>query len=183
MELKLDILLYIINKIGELIKQPVQVSQLSIVAENDKFASDFVDTYTASCNADAGSYTSLDWTKAKNHFNALNDSTEFVNATYTTSGSGSSTVVTPGEDVRTCVAQAVAKYDYIVLKYNSTTTTVFEEFMGRIDAGKISYSGKIMPSILGISNSSSATAIIVIVSLVSITAIGGYFFIRKRKEQ
>ena len=37
--------------------------------------------------------------------------------------------------------------------------------------------------IIGANDFSSYTAIIVIVSLVSLTAIGGYFFIRKRKEQ
>ena len=115
----------------------------------------------------------------KHRYNYTANQAVFTNAEYATSGSGSSTVVTPD----TKVAKAVARYDYIVTKYNTTQTTVFEEFMGRLDAGKISYSSRIMPGILGISNSSSATAIIVVVSLVSITAIGGYFFLRKRKEQ
>ena len=42
-------------------------------------------------------------------------------------------------------------------------------------------SARILPNIIG--NGSNTVAIIVIISMISVTAIGGYFFIRKRREQ
>ena len=153
---------------------------LSIVSENDKFANDFVGTYTASCDA-SGSYTSLDWTKAKNHFDSLHNSSEFTNADYSVSGSGNATVVTKIGETRQTVAEAVAKYDYIVSKYNTTSVTTFEEFMGRVESGKISYSARSNNLIDSITGSESSAAII-IVSMVGLTA-AGYFFLRRRKEQ
>ena len=153
---------------------------LVIISENDKFANDFKDTYTSVCNA-SGSYTTLDWTTATNAFNALHNGSEFTNAEYTKSGSGAQTVVTASGDTRQIVAEAVAKYDVIVTKYNTSLSETFEEFMGRVDANKISYSGRINE--LTILNEKNVSSIIVVVSMMGLTAVGGYFFLRKRKEQ
>ena len=157
------------------------VDSLTIIHENDKFANDFVNTYTSGCNA-SGSYTSLDWVTAKAHFESLNDSSEFANATYTSTGTGNQTVITPSDGVKETVANAVAKYDYIVTKYNTNSSVVFEEFMHRVDAAKISYTNKI--NLFGISkNNNDTLLIIVLVSLTGFAALGGYMFLKRRKEQ
>ena len=75
--------------------------------------------------------------------------------------------------------QALARYDLVIRKYGTGTYT---DFIGRFGEGGIYASAR---GIFGtITNThDSATAIIIIVSITGIIAIGGYFFIRKRKEQ
>ena len=73
----------------------------------------------------------------------------------------------------------LAKYDVIVGKFGTT-----HDYLGRFDVGGINYgAARVTPQTIFDLNSGTTTAIIVIVSLVSLTAIGGYFAIRKRKEQ
>ena len=48
--------------------------------------------------------------------------------------------------------------------------------------GEMSYSNSISPLVNIIGENTNTVAIIVIISMVSVTAIGGYFFLRKRKE-
>lgn len=74
------------------------------------------------------------------------------------------------------VEQFLAIYDYVVAKYGDSY-----DYLGRIASGKVTESSRI--AILGnVINNSSTISIIVVVSLVSLTAIGGYFFLRTRKE-
>ena len=73
---------------------------------------------------------------------------------------------------------ALNKYEWIVEHYLQCNDFL-NETADRVEvprASKVSFNG------IGIENG-SVSAIIVIVSLVSITAIGGYFFVRKSKEQ
>lgn len=130
-----------------------------------QFATEFLSTYTAGCNADGG-YDSenMKWSTASAQFGYLAsaDQTTLRGATASESGSN--------------VEQAVARYDYIVGKYGIAT---FEDFMTRNPAALSS--SKILPSIVG--ESGTTVSVIVIITMVSLTAIGGYFFIRKRKEQ
>ena len=84
----------------------------------------------------------------------------------------------------TNIAKALALYDYVAAKYNTQLQgegfVSNYDFMSR-DIVPLSSSKVILGGL--ISENSSVLAIIVIVSLVSITAIGGYFFVRKNKEQ
>ena len=79
------------------------------------------------------------------------------------------------------LAAAMAKYDYIIGKYNKTLglTTDYPDFIGRnpspVGGQRIGLFGTI-------SENTNTVAIIVIISMVSVTAIGGYFFLRKRRE-
>lgn len=74
------------------------------------------------------------------------------------------------------VEQFLATYDYVVAKYGASY-----DYLGRIASGKVTEASRI--AILGnIINNSNTISIIVVVSLVSLSAIGGYFFLRKRKE-
>lgn len=70
----------------------------------------------------------------------------------------------------------LARYEYICAKYK------LSDFLADIDRPPVGQRATISPlSIVG--SSGSNVAIIVVISMISITAIGGYFFLRKRKEQ
>ena len=72
------------------------------------------------------------------------------------------------------VEKAVAKYDYIVGKYG---TSSYSNFINR----NITPIGGAKIALNKVSENTNTIAAIVIISLVSVTAIGGYFFIRRRK--
>ena len=73
------------------------------------------------------------------------------------------------------IEQFLAVYDYVVGKYGQTY-----DYLGRIDSGKVTLPTRVLPiSVVGEPNT---VAIVVIVSVISLSAIGGYFFLRKRKE-
>ena len=81
----------------------------------------------------------------------------------------------------TVVEQCAARYDRILGKYGyGTGNNEYHDFMGRTPA-PLSGGAKLVLPTVG-SENSNTIAIIVIISLVSVTAIGGFFFIRKRRE-
>ncbi|MCQ2802599.1 MAG: hypothetical protein MJ225_02910 [Bacilli bacterium] len=75
------------------------------------------------------------------------------------------------------VEQFLATYDYVVAKYGASY-----DYLGRIASGKISGSALVNPLVNIIGENTNSVVIIVIISMISITSIGGYFFLRKRKE-
>ncbi len=102
------------------------------------------------------------------------------NATYTKSGSGTSTVVEATGTTTQATAEAIAKYDYVVGKYlKGQGLEAYNDFLGR-DPETIG-SGRIVLDPFGISEG-NPTAIIIIVSVIGVSALGGFFFLRKRKE-
>ena len=78
------------------------------------------------------------------------------------------------------IACALARYDYIVGKYNIHLgmSTEYPDFMDRSPA-EVGGARVILGSVIG--ENTNTVAIIIVISMVSVTAIGGYFFIRKRK--
>ena len=76
------------------------------------------------------------------------------------------------------VEHAVARYDDALLKHTELRSN---EFMGRVSEGTLSYSSASSITVLGLKENTNTIAIIVIISMVSVTAIGGYFFIKRRK--
>ncbi len=78
------------------------------------------------------------------------------------------------------INQALALYDYIAAKYNTqleTQTLADFDFMGRnIQPAQTSRTVK------GVVDSTTASALLVIISSISLVTIGGYFFLRKKKE-
>ena len=79
----------------------------------------------------------------------------------------------------------LARYDYIVGKYNPTgstdsTQTDYVHFITGRTVTPLNNSRILLGVIMG--DNANTVAIIVIISMVSVTAIGGYFFLRKRKE-
>lgn len=77
-------------------------------------------------------------------------------------------------------ADIIDRYDYVYGKYSASLTK--GDFMNRSDAGTlVTYSARVNPfNIIG--NNGNTVAIIVVISMISVTCIGGYFFLRKRKE-
>ena len=75
------------------------------------------------------------------------------------------------------VEQFIAKYDIIIGKFGTT-----HDHLDRYAEGGINY-GSIGVSPMSIlSESGSTVAIVVVVSMIGLSAVGGYFFLRKRKE-
>lgn len=101
------------------------------------------------------------WTDMKTSYNALPVNAQGVLWLASASESGST------------IEQAMARYDYIVAKYGSST---YENFINRESAS----SSRIAINPISVTNTSSW--IIVAVSLAGLTAIGGFFFYKKRKE-
>lgn len=94
-------------------------------------------------------------------------------ASYTYNGS----TTTATNATNSNVAEFVCKYDYVVDKYGWT------DFIGRNGTDYDLFNSASRITVLNIINGNSNTiAIIVIVSMISVTAIGGYFFLRRRKE-
>ena len=82
------------------------------------------------------------------------------------------------------IEQFLAVYDYVIGKKENgyTAYSSANDFLGRVASGKISASALVNPLVNIIGENTNTVAIIVIISMVSVTAIGGYFFLRKRKE-
>lgn len=137
--------------------------KLHFVEEKEMFASNFVSEFTKGCVA-TGSYTEANmyWDAAAAQFATLSEENQnvFISFDLETGAAGS-------------IKNAVARYDYIVGKY---TSTVFTDFMARSPV-----SGARAVTI-PTANSSNTIWIIVVVSLVSVSALGCLIYIRKSKK-
>ena len=76
--------------------------------------------------------------------------------------------------------KGLAKYDYILGKYNTSSTTPYNDFLGRIEAGKIVLHSPRM--ILDIRNN-NLLLIMVIVSFAFIASIGVFFIILNKRKR
>ncbi len=81
--------------------------------------------------------------------------------------------LTPTGDV---IEKALARYDFIIVKYNKGQgLSSYTDFMSRDPSASYRTSP--------IANTNNAGAIIAIVSVISLSAVAGFFLLRKRKEQ
>ena len=72
-----------------------------------------------------------------------------------------------------------AKYDYIVGKYYvAQHLSTYNDFMNRNPSAVGTNAVSIITG-----NSNNASIIITVISVLSLTALGGFFFIKKKKEQ
>ena len=144
----------------------------------ESFANEFNSNLTCDATGEDGpSFTSgHDWTTMNSFYNGLDaeEKGRLHDATFTVSGSGSSTVVAATGDTVQSVAEAMARYDYILAKYG---TSEYTNFIGRSVT-------KLAPArmIDGTISSSSSTIIIVVVALTSITSIGVLLVIKRRRS-
>ena len=82
------------------------------------------------------------------------------------------------------IQAAMAKYDYIIAKYGNLEDgeghKIYEDFIGRNPSPLSNY---VTPYFGDNNNGKSTSIIITVISVLSLTALGGFFFIKKRKEQ
>ena len=133
----------------------------------EDFAYDFL-THTG-CTAEGSAAPTISWSSYSTKWGLLfaADQTTLTGAQANQSG--------------TNIQKAVARYDYIVGKYlKGLNNSTYNDFMGR-DPAKIGGAHAMITTVIG--ENTNTVAIIVIISLVSVTAIGGYFFLKKRREQ
>ena len=131
-------------------------------------------SYAGDINACCGSGSEMaglwemlaeDWTSLSSEAKAF-----LLAATYTYDG----TTVTKSDDTHNELALAMSRYDYMVETYGMTN---FMNKPGLSQAVRINVLGN-----LGVAENNTIL-IIAIVSVLSIAGVGGYFFLRRRKEQ
>ena len=135
--------------------------------EAEAWGKSFMETDTAlTCedeNVDNSENLVLMWSDFEDEYNNISDDAKNVVKAAVGDNNGS-----------TYLAKAVARYDHIIARYSSAHTEI-NDFIGRNS------------SAAGLSKISKGTdnnnylIVIFTVSFISITAVGGYFFLRKRK--
>ena len=146
----------------------------TVEAEVSTFVSGFYSSIDGVCDPDGveTNVTTLNsaWSSQSTAFKALSVDAQAILA---------NTTYTHDEETPGTTKYIIDKYDYVYGKYSESLTK--GDFMNRTEAGTlVSYSSFSKLSILG--DNTNVIAIIVVISLVGVTTIGGYFFLRKRKE-
>ena len=153
----------------------------------ETFAQEFISN--TACNVNGTSEPTFNndssWLKLEASYNGLDSEEQGLlhDATYTKSGSGAQTIVEATGTTNQTIAEAMAKYDYIEGRYNPNNlgSSPWKNFIGRSITPIGQSNSKILVD--AISNDSNVSMIVIVISLVSITALGGFFFLRKRKEE
>ena len=76
-------------------------------------------------------------------------------------------------------AQAIQRYDYVIYLYG---TSRYNDYIGRVNAEKFTPRTSSPLISVFLNDNFAPIALVVIISATSLTAIGGFFFFRKRKE-
>ena len=137
----------------------------------ESFANDFLTNLSCTANGSSQpTYTNdYSWSEFSALYSSLDDEEQAILTNATANQSG------------TAIQQAVARYDYIVGKYNKGLgITSYTDFMHR-DPSAIGVSARVILSGINV-NSSAISVVVIVMSMVSLTAVGGYFFLRKRRE-
>ena len=137
----------------------------------EEFAEQFLTKINAICDTTHGTGTDVDdlaeeWGKQKSAFN--NDLIE-----------GAQTILkdaTTSHSV-TVIANMIAQYTYVIQKYGNSLGAN-PDFLQK-GLSQSSYANNVLANTI---NPSNTIAIIVVISLVAVTSIGGYLFIRGRKH-
>ncbi len=120
-----------------------------------------------------------DATTGNTNVTNLTNTWKILGAEYALLDSTVKSDLTPSSDSQT-VKNAISAYDYVVGKYLKTqSVTAINDFMDR-DPSPVGASANIMPMITG--ESGVTVSVIVIVSMVSLAAIGGLVVLRKKKR-
>ena len=150
-------------------------TQVSSTTEADEYAQTFLTTIK--CTGSATNFNINVWNNVSG-----TDSMEYKFSQLTTGAKDLLTGATAsqsGSNVQKCVA----RYDYILGKYGyGTASGKYHDFMNRTPAQFNALKVDILSPLME-SNGGSSALVIIIVSAISVTAIGGYFFLRKRKQE
>lgn len=162
---------------GESIANTNAIAQKAVL----DFAKAFLSTTGNVCEMDGSSdlstwSTTIKATYTSNRPAAAGDNQDHFDALikYAYSAERNEEGLTPTGDA---LQKALARYDWIIQHHAG-----LEDFLHNT-SGRAEVSGSnFIPALFGLQTNNIAV-IIVIVSLVSVSAIGGYFFLRRRKEQ
>ena len=136
------------------------------------FATYFLDTLSGVCDASGNSdmeTLKLGWATVALEFAKLSNVDKDVYAKGTGNSAGNN------------IEKTIALYDYIATKYGTSLESSDCTNYNFMNRSVTPVAGS--KTILGSNSNASATALVTIVALASLTAAGGFFFIRKRKEQ
>ena len=131
-----------------------------------EFASDMLNEL--SCDNTGNTYPSSKiWNNMKSIYNKLSSSDK------------EDLLDIDGNESDTDIEKAIAKYDYVIKKYNSTTTEVYEDFIGRV-GNKITLSSKGEINIYNNDNYMIIN-ITIIIGVISLGALLSYLYIKKNR--
>ena len=138
------------------------------------YASQFLGT--ALCNGGVDSPSNSLWTSLGTSFGHLGSdaSNAFKNATYTKNGD----TITPGDGVSQNLAEAAARYDYIVRKYGSAA---YNDFANRFN-GEVVPPNSVKDSLSNTSRNSSLVIIVVSITSTLTLLSCGLILIKRRKH-
>lgn len=143
------------------------------LAEADEWAQLFLKGVT--CDGD-GSITKDQWSTLSGSYALLSEDAKDV----------FEKIPTHGKEDGTYAEAAVARYDYILIKYGiGASAPKHTDFMGRFSEGGINQNvptAQAPISVFGSMDNSTPIMLVVIISVVSLTAVGGYIFLKRRKE-
>lgn len=114
------------------------------------------------------------WAAQKTAFNSVSDSGKALFIS----------IAEDGDEKGNKVEKCVALYDYIIKKYNTSSHTLFEDFMHRVENGKITLSSSTRTVVNNenVINTNSAIIAVIIISVFSISSIGVLLVVKKRKN-
>lgn len=142
-------------------------------AAADEWAQTFLAGVT--CDGD-GSITKDTWSTLAGTYSSLDSSVKAI----------FEDIPTRGKEDGSYAEAAVARYDYILIKYGiGTSAPKHTDFMGRFGEGGINQNvptAQAPISVFGSMDNSTPIMLVVIISVVSLTAVGGYIFLKRRKE-
>lgn len=151
-------------------------SQVPSSTEADSYAQEFLTTIT--CNGSSV-------TSALSAWNTVGTATTSMEYKFSQLTAGAKNILKAvpagGNKSGTNVEKCIARYDFILGKYGyGTGTDKYHDFMERTPAKQ----SAVLSVFTGINEERTTPIIaVVIVTVVSLTAIGGYFYLRHKKEQ
>ena len=99
---------------------------------------------------------------------------------YATLTLGAQNIFKNGTGTTAAFIECLTRYDRVIYLHYAKESATYHDFMGRVANNQVTpRSDKIVQAI---SNSASATIIIVVISAISVAAISGYFLFRKKKD-
>ena len=81
----------------------------------------------------------------------------------------------------TTAEKAMARYDEIMVRYNTTSVTTYADFLGRIEAMNLPIRSS-ANMLTALTDGNGTTLIIIMASTISLAALGGYFLFKKKKQ-
>lgn len=137
-------------------------SSLGATETASEFGYYFMDKIT--CNNGITAPNVTNWNATKTFYDGLTSDVQDTASNAIASESGNN------------IQQAVARYDYIVRKYGSST---YNDYLERNPSA--GGNGALI-SLLSIKGSSTSMIIIILSSIIAISAVGGYFYLRKKNK-